>query len=552
MKRWIGRKADIELAQQIARTHQLHPLVARIVAARGYDIESTQAFLSPSRAQLHDPFLMHDMHKAVARIQDAIVRKETVMIFGDYDVDGVSSVTILVKTLRKLGVDPLWRVPDRFCEGYGIRPQAVIDAKEQGVHLIITVDNGIAALEAADLARTSEIDLIVTDHHHIGHQLPDAYALVHPALGDYPFPELCGAGVAFKLAQALLGVFPEELLEVVALATIADQVPLIGENRIFVKEGLRQINRSPSVGIHALADVANSKQGVTSTRVAFQLAPRINAIGRLAHAKRAVELLLADDPQEAQRLALEAHALNQKRQAIQEHIYQSALAQIEEHAWTDQTLVVAGESWHEGVIGIVAGKLTQNLYKPTLCLSIKDGVAKGSGRSVPGVDLYALLQAVQAQTSVFTAFGGHAAAAGFSLPADRINDLRSAWATVAQGIEWEPPHIDVDAPLHVHELTPQFITDLKRLEPFGQANPEPIFFLRDVHIGDVQTMGAKQQHLRARVKEGTGPSYSLVAFGEGERIAQWLERTQRHVLVHVEENRYRDMAQIQMRWVEAK
>ncbi|RIV26419.1 hypothetical protein D2Q93_04415 [Alicyclobacillaceae bacterium I2511] len=277
--------------------------------------------------------LMHDMPRAVARIRQAIQAQEPILVYGDYDVDGTAATAILVRTLRKLGADPAWFIPSRFTDGYGLHTNIVQAAAEQGVKLLITVDTGITAVEAGEAAKALGVDLIVTDHHHIS-TVPDAVALVHPAYprSMYSFHDLCGAGVVFKLAQALLGEFPEDLLDLVALATVADQVPLVGENRVLVKEGLKRLNSEPNLGLEALIAVAGlAEKRVTSTAAAFQLAPRINAVGRLAHAKRAVELFLTEDPQEALSIARELNVYNDRRKALQSQVEAEALAQIEAH-----------------------------------------------------------------------------------------------------------------------------------------------------------------------------------------------------------------------------
>jgi single-stranded-DNA-specific exonuclease len=498
------------------------------------------------------------MEKAVTRIRRAIANGELILIVGDYDVDGTTATTIMVRTLQSLGANVAWYIPSRFTDGYGLNVMIIERAISQGVSLIITVDNGIAAFDAATAAKERDIDLIITDHHQIGQAVPIAYAVVHPAYPRslYPFPDLCGAGVAFKLAQALLERLPDEYLDLVALATVADQVPLLGENRILVKEGLAIINRDDhSLGIAALIEVAGlTDQRMTSTNLAFQIAPRINAVGRLANASQAVELFLTDDPHQAMELARVLNAYNHRRKSIQDHIEQQALAQIAQHPeWLDhRSLVVAGEEWHEGVIGIVAGKLTERFGKPTLCIATNGDKAKGSGRSVEEFDLYRTLADVQRESHVFTKWGGHAMAAGFSLASADVETLRQTMWQVIDGYEDVElkPQIRCDAPLTLTAMSYQLVNDLQRLEPFGQGNPEPVFLVKGAKVVGVQTMG-EEKHLKVWISDNLH-TYQVVAFGRGQERVDWERAGQRHLLVTVGENVWNGERALQMMLVDAR
>ncbi len=334
-RKWVGQEADVDAVKQLADELGLHPLAARVLATRNCSqVESAEAFLNADRTSLLNPFLLHDMERAVHRIRQAVQAGERIRVVGDYDVDGVTSTTIMVRTLRTIGATVDWYVPSRFTDGYGLNPNIVENAATDGIRLIVTVDNGIAAFDAAARAKELGLDVIVTDHHHIG-DIPDVYAIVHPAFPKtmYTFHDLCGAGVAFKVAQALLGRFPEEYLDLVALGTVADQMPLIGENRVLVKEGIVQMNRERAcLGIAALIDVAGLVgKPITSDNLAFQLAPRVNAVGRLATADLAVELMLADAKSLASQLAGELDLYNNRRKALQNEVEQQALEQIEAH-----------------------------------------------------------------------------------------------------------------------------------------------------------------------------------------------------------------------------
>ena len=556
-RRWIGKQANQEDVTALARECQLHSLVARILVARGFRTPgAVQTLLHADRRALYDPALLHDAQKAAQRIRRAVDSQETILIYGDYDVDGTCATALLVRALRSLDADPLWRVPDRFAEGYGLHPHVIHEAADQGVTLIITVDTGITATEAARIAKERGIDLIITDHHHIPSTVPTAFAVVHPDYPRslYPCKDLCGAGVAFKLAQLVLGRFPEELLPYVALATVADQVPLTGENRILVREGLVELNRTPDVGIAALADVAGTKH-IRASDIAFQLAPRMNSVGRLDHARHVVDLLLTDDPVTAARLALVCQAHNRFRQTLQERVCQEAIVQIEAHpSWQEHAaLVVSGEGWHEGVIGIVAGKLAERFYKPVLCLCEETG--KGSGRTVPGLDLHRVLTEVNANASVFARFGGHAAAAGFTLrDPKQVDTLREQFAqSVAD--TWpddvpKEPYTDVDAPLPVENINLTLAQEIERLEPFGEGNPSPLFFIKGAQITASDFVGKDEKHLRLRLRapnrrRATGAT--VIGFGFGNDADALAEGSVRHLLVHVERHIYQNQVSLQLR-----
>ena len=435
-------------------------------------------------------------------------------------------------------------------------------AAQDGVRLIVTVDNGIAAFEAAARAKELGLDVIVTDHHHIG-DIPDVYAIVHPAFPKamYTFHDLCVTGVAFKVAQALLGRFPEKVLDLVALGTVADQMPLIAENRVLFKEGLAHMNRERTcLGIAALIEVSGLYgKPITSDHLAFQLAPRINAVGRLATADVAVDLMLADAKSLASQLAGELDLYNNRRKALQNEVEQQALLQIEEHPeWLEQRgLVVAGENWHEGVIGIVAGHLTERFHKSTLCLSLDKEFAKGSGRAVPNFDLYRTLADVQHTTGIFTKWGGHAAAAGMSLCAEDVDRLRAAYCDAIERNGFEEdvalePFVDCDAPLDLSDLSYKLVDDVRLLEPFGQGNPEPVFFIRDAQVVRVQTMGKDNQHLKVWVRDGIGRTYPVLAFGHGDEVGDWEDVQRRHLLVTVGDNHWKGERTLQLRLVDAK
>ncbi|MFD1676046.1 single-stranded-DNA-specific exonuclease RecJ [Alicyclobacillus fodiniaquatilis] len=559
LRKWLPRTADLDATETLIEQLNIHPLVARVLTTRSCSrVDTAREFLSPDRSSLYSPSLMHDLDKAVKRIRKAIDTEEKIVVIGDYDVDGVTSTTLLIRTLRSLKAQVDYIIPSRVEDGYGINVKMVQACFEKSVGLIITVDNGVAAVEPARVARQLGIDLIVTDHHHLPDELPKAFAIVHPCYprAFYPTATLCGCGVAFKLAQALLGRFPEEHLELVAMGTLADQMSLLGENRLLVQLGLQQLTLSPSLGVFALLYVSGlENKRITANHIHFQVAPRINAVGRMAHAARVVELFLTEDPELAMTIANEMSTQNRFRQTIQERVEQEALQQIADHPeWLEgNTLVVALEGAHEGVIGIVAGNLTERFYKPTLCLSIDGDMAKGSGRSIDGFDLYEALRDVQERSYIFAKYGGHSAAAGFSLHAKDIERLREGFAYAARR-KWTddilPPHIYCDAPLRLNEMSFKLSDDLKRLEPYGQANPQPVFFVKNVVVGRVETMGTEGKHLKLWVEDDSGRGQEVVAFNRGHEIDHWEEGTRHHLVVKVEENIWQTSRKVQLHLVD--
>ena len=562
-RKWIGRKAQEYKWMEIAEKFHIHPLVARILVARDiYNELHVEEHLRTDRTGIYSPNLLHDIDKTVQRIRQAVERNERIHIVGDYDVDGTCATAILVKVLRAIGANPTYHIPSRFTEGYGLSIDVVEECARTGVHLLITVDTGITAIEQA--LRVKELgvsDLIVTDHHHFANELPKTFATVHPRYprSYYPEKNLCGAGVAFKIAQALLERVPDELFDLVALATVSDQVPLLDENRVLVREGLRQMNHNPSLGVQALLAVTGlDKQRVTSTHIAFQLGPRINSMGRLKHAKRVVEMFLTDDPDEAYAIAEELNDLNQFRKSIQERMEQEALEQIEANPhWLEKkTLTVFGADFNEGLVGIVAGRLAERFHKPTLCLAKNGDMAKGSGRSIRGYDLHrSLAEDVQGKYGLFYAFGGHEAAAGFSLELKDVEKLREAfWDAGDEAWNKEIPEANytADAPLELKDLNITLVDELKRLEPYGQQNPEPIFFVPYAKVWDVNTMGAGHEHLRITLEDEIGRLHTIVAFGRGQDLRQWERNSVHRLLVTVQENVRNGQRRVQLQLVDVR
>jgi single-stranded-DNA-specific exonuclease len=520
--RWLIRDANEEKIRDLKDQLNISPLVATLLVNRGMDsVEAARHFLFPNEQSFHDPYLLNDMDKAVARIKQAIEREEQILIFGDYDADGVSSTTILMKTLRELGAKVQFYIPNRFTEGYGPNEAAFRYAAKSGVRLIITVDTGISALHEANVAKELGIDLIITDHHEPGPEYPMALAIIHPKLREstYPFRDLAGVGVAFKLAHALYGFVPEHLLDIAVIGTIADLVSLTDENRLIAQRGIEQLKKTSNLGIQAIFKLAKVvPANINEDTVGFLLGPRINAAGRLDSADIAVHLLLTEDPFEAESMAEEMEELNQQRQALVAKIAEEAIKEVEDHypVSDNSVLVVGKEGWNAGVIGIVASKLVDRFYRPTIVLSYDNekGVAKGSARSIAGFDLFENLSTCR---DILPHFGGHPMAAGMTLRLEDIDDLRNRLNALAQEqltAEDFTPVVQIDRAIEIDEVELSSIEELQKLAPYGVDNPKPKVMLSEVNISGIRKIGAEQTHLKVTL-EKSSTSLDGVGFGLG-------------------------------------
>jgi single-stranded-DNA-specific exonuclease len=497
--------------------------VASILARRGFaDPEAARAFLEPEGIS-HDPLLLGDMAMVVERLRAAVEKGERICVHGDYDVDGICATALATLTLRELGASVDWHLPSRFEEGYGVSGATIARLAEGGVRLILTVDCGITAVDEVEEARRLGVDMIVTDHHRPGAILPQC-PIVATQPSDYPFPDLCGTGVVAKLAQALLG--PEHPLlarhaDLVALATIADVVPLLDENRALTTTGLRGLARTQKPGLTALMRVAGVDAAtIDATAVAFRLAPRINAAGRLGRPDVALHLVLTEDAREADLLANELESLNRDRQAVEDRILREAVAVVE--AWPPErrnrrAYVVWGEGWHEGVIGIVASRLVERFSRPVVLIAGVGDRWKGSGRSVPSFDLHAGLAACGDHLE---RFGGHRAAAGLSIRPDQLEPFARAFAAHADGVLGDedlasPTRIDAIVPATA--LTLELARELERLAPFGLGNPDVTLLVADCEAAGASTVG-DGKHLRFRVRQNGRDAGSAIAFGFGGQL----------------------------------
>ena len=492
--------------------------IAGLLLHRGIcGVEEAGYFLHPETQPFHDPFLMKDMDTAVQRICQAINHHEKITVYGDYDVDGMSSTALLIHNLRRLGSDPAYYIPDRHREGYGFNRTALQKLAENGTDLLISVDCGIASTELAE-EMAGSLDMIITDHHLPGDSLPRALAVVNPHRQDCPYPDknLAGVGVTYKLCQALWQSMRNESYtedqELVALGTVADIVPLLGENRRLVYSGLANMRTSSFTGIRALIDVADIKEEkLTASHVGFRLAPRLNAAGRIGTARLGVELLLADEEGKAAQLAMELDLLNKKRQAIEQEILQRAEEQLSgEDPENLPAIVIAGEDWDPGVIGIVASRLVDRYYKPTIVMSIQsDGICRGSCRSIEGLHMYHALESCREH---ILQFGGHAQAAGVSVRVGEFQAFRQAFQSVSSSMlsdEDYIPKIPVELELKPEALTFDMVEELEQLEPYGMGNPKPLFGCRNIRGTGAAAIGSQRQHLRFQVGGPQGKIHAL-------------------------------------------
>jgi single-stranded-DNA-specific exonuclease len=540
---WNIRPCSSEHAFTLSRALGISETTARVLVRRGYgDAGTAEQFLAGADPG-HDPSLLGDLDAACARIRDAIARKERICVHGDYDADGICATALAVLALRELGADVDWHLPSRFDEGYGVSGDTLTRLAGEGCGLVLTVDCGITAVEEVAHAKELGLDVIVTDHHRPADDLPDC-PLVATRPSDYAFPELCGTGVVWKLAQALAGSEAESLrrhLDLVAVATISDVVPLVDENRFHAREGLKALARTQKPGLRALMRSAGvDPAALNEGAVGFRLAPRINAAGRLSHPEAALELLLTDDAKVAAELAARLEELNRERQAVEDRILRDAVAQVE--AWPEtrrnhRGYVFADESWHEGVIGIVASRLVERFHRPVVLIAGTDRDWKGSGRSLPEFDLHAALAACSEH---LTRFGGHRAAAGLSIEPAQVAAFTEAFAAQADAALTETdlrPPTAVDAVVLGEELTLDLCEELGRLAPFGLGNPGVTLLLPSSELADVATT-ADGKHLRFRVRHRERPAGSAIAFGLGRQLDRARRDVRYDVLFRLEQNRW--------------
>ena len=549
---WMPSFSD-QTFTKAAKEEGLDSLAAQILYQRGIQTpQALVAFLHPSLDNLHDPYLLHDMEKAVERIRRAIEDYEQILIYGDYDADGMTSASILKEALEELGAECQVYLPNRFTDGYGPN-QSVYKyfIEQQAVSLIVTVDNGVAGHEAIAFAQEAGVDVIVTDHHSLPNQLPDAYAIIHPEhpAGNYPFKELAGCGVAFKLATALLEQVQPDLLDLVAIGTIADMVSLTDENRVMVQYGLSLLKQSERIGLQEMMRLAGLEPSqVNEETVGFQLAPRLNALGRLDDPNPAIELLTGFDEEEVAAIAAMIDEKNTERKDLVQAIYEEAKSLVQ----ADKPVqVLAAEGWNPGVLGIVAGRLLEELQQPVIVLSIQDGLAKGSARSVEAVDIF---QALNDHRDLFVAFGGHSGAAGMTLQVENLealSEVLTAFILENQLDLTQKPSLVLDEELNLAELSLDSVKSLEKLAPFGMNFAKPIFFLRDVQVESARTMGQDNAHLKLRLLKD-GVNVDLVAFGQGQLAQEFSQVKDLELAVHLSVNQWNGHRTIQLMLVDAR
>jgi single-stranded-DNA-specific exonuclease len=541
---WTIKPCDRDAVRRLSRELELSATTASVLVRRGYDdVQQARSFLS-GELPGHDALQLGDMSAACDAIRAAVAAGRRICVHGDYDADGLCATALAVLILRELGADVEWHLPSRFDEGYGVREETLTRLADAGCGLVLTVDCGVTAVEEVAAAKRIGLDVVVSDHHRPGDELP-ACPVVGPYRGSpYPFGELCGTGVAYKLGEALLGARSDVLarhLDLVAVATIADVVPLVDENRGLAIAGLRALARTQKPGLRALMKVAGVDAAALDTgSVGFRLAPRLNAAGRLGHPEAALELLLTDDAEQAGALARRLDELNRDRQAIEERILREAVDEIE--SWPEprqrrRGYVLAHDEWHEGVIGIVASRLVERYHRPVVLIAGNEREWKGSGRSTGGFDLHGCLAACAKH---LRRFGGHRAAAGLSIEPANVDAFAEAFATFADANLTEDelrPVTVVDALVHGRELTLDLCTELARLAPFGLANQGVTLLVAGCELAELATVG-DGKHLRFRVKDGGRDAGSAIAFGFGRQFDRFRQQSTYDVAFRLEENRW--------------
>lgn len=521
-KTWNLRKYDNDLVKRIQDTYDVSEIMAKLMIARNIEFDEINNFLKGSLDDLKDPYDLKDMEKLVDRIDRAIKNNEKICIYGDYDVDGITSITIMYQFLTKLGAHVMYYLPDRLIEGYGINNNALDEIKDKGVTLVITVDCGITAISEVEHAKEIGLDICITDHHECAETIPDAVAIVNPKRRDsnYNFRLLAGVGVAFKtiIAISMKYNLPKEeylrFIDIVAIGTISDIVPLIGENRIISKYGLKAMAQTENIGLKALIKLVNAKE-MDSMMVSFGMAPRINACGRMGNASAAVKLLLEKNEAKAEQMALGLDELNQERKNVETIIYEDALNMIKEKGLESKnSIVLYNSSWHNGVIGIVASRLVNMYYKPVILLTKEHGTIRGSGRCPIGFSIYDAL--TECKESVIQ-FGGHELAAGLSLEEEKIEEFIIAFeiASSKRSESLSEQIIEVDAEVQRKDLNGQLIKDIRMMKPYGQSNQVPVFLYKGLKVNAIRTI-KDEKHLKLVLKDDKS-LIDAIGFSMGQR-----------------------------------
>lgn len=539
----------------------INPLLCKLLIQRGFeDYESAKDFFRPSLDKIYDPFLMADMDKAVARLQLALRNNEKIIIYGDYDVDGTTSVALFYGFLKKYGnfkpENILYYIPDRKGEGYGISIKGIDFAKVNNVKLIVSLDCGIKSIDKIEYANNLKIDFIICDHHTVGEAMPNAVAVLDPKRPDchYPFKELSGCGVGFKLLQAFCFkeginlVFLFEFLDLLAVSIAADMVPITDENRIFSYFGLEKLKKNPNIGLKLLLEVAGISKSATVETLVFVLAPRINAAGRIAHAHAALELLLSENEIEARQLALSLNTTNTERKDFDSNTFLEAIDMLDNEkgfAALNST-VVYNPNWHKGIVGIVASKLVEKYYRPTVVLTESNGIVAGSARSVDGFDIY---NAINACSEALEQFGGHKYAAGLTLKEeniDRFKKLFENYVSITISQDQKTPKLDVDIEISTKEINEKFYNIISQMEPFGPGNMSPIFVLKNVYVTDIRLLKDKHLKFWVYVDNSKTKKISAIGFDMADKFEILNTSSKIDIAFHLYQNNYQNTSTIEL------
>ena len=554
-KKWKYKELDEEKIDEIVKKFNVPELLATVLVNRGIvDDEEIRVFLNPTRSDFHDPYLMPDMEIAVERIIKAIDNQEKVIIYGDYDVDGITSITVLKKFLKTCGLEADYYIPNRLSEGYGLNRAAIDYIKEKEYTLIITVDCGISGIEEIEYANSLGIETIVTDHHEPMEVLPPAVAIVDLKRKDndtYPFKSLAGCGVVFKLTQALgmrLGIDEKEYLkylDIVCVGTISDIVPLVDENRVIAKLGLKLVEVTRNPGLKALLNASGYKL-VNSNTISFGIAPRINACGRMGYEEEALKLFLTENLVQASEITERLNKYNRDRQEIEKNIYDEAIKMMEKEDSNAQSIVLGSNNWHHGVIGIVSSKITEMYFKPSILICFEGEDGKGSGRSIPGFDLH---EALAETAKYLEKYGGHEMAVGLSLKKNNFNRFKEAFEKYVEekDITGIVPIIEIDKQISLKDIDSNIVKQLDLLEPFGEANRRPIFVYKNLKIDSIRAL-SDGKHLKMTLKDGN-TIVNAIGFNMGQLSKEYMIGDRIDVVGTLEINAYngREMVQINVK-----
>ena len=526
-KKWECYEIDEKKLKEFTQKYNLNELLARVLLNKGITTkENIELFMNPTRKDFHDPFLMPDMEVAVNRILKAIDNNEKIIIYGDYDADGITSITVLKSFLEERGLEVDSYIPNRLDEGYGLNKEAIKKIFDDGHRLMITVDCGISGIDEVEYANSLGMEVLITDHHEPAQTLPNALAVVDAKRKDnkYPFNQLAGVGVVFKFIQAIsikLNLDEKEYLkylDIVCIGTISDIVPLVDENRVIAKLGLKLVNQTRNIGLKALLEVVGFKN-IDSGAVSFGVAPRINACGRMGHEQIALDLFLSKDYATAKELAIKLNEYNTERQSIEKRIFDEATEKIENEEKNNACIIVGGEGWHHGIIGIVASKVTDMYFKPSILICFEENIGKGSGRSIPGFDLH---EALMECSEELEKFGGHAMAVGVTVARDKFNEFKAKLEEYAKQCDIDKivPIINIDSEIQLKNIDIESVRSLKMLEPFGEANKTPLFLFKNLKINSIRAL-SEGKHLKLTLKEDNF-MINAIGFNMGDLSEKYL------------------------------